>query len=198
MFGFKKNKSTYDYMIVGLGNPGLKYENTRHNIGFMCLDKIAEKNNTIINKMKQKAYIADVRINDNRCLLVKPQTFMNLSGEAVVPLMKFYKLEPENVIIIFDDVSFDVGKIRIKRNGSHGGHNGMRNIIELSGTDAFPRVKVGVGKKPHPEYDLADWVLSKFKNEDFETLDKTIDRVAKAIDCIIKNGIDTAMNRYSK
>lgn len=198
MFGFKKNKSTYDYMIVGLGNPGLKYENTKHNIGFMCLDKIAEKNNTIINKMKQKAYIADVRINDNRCLLVKPQTFMNLSGEAVVPLMKFYKIEPENVIIIFDDVSFDVGKIRIKRNGSHGGHNGMRNIIELSGTDAFPRVKVGVGKKPHPEYDLADWVLSKFKNEDFETLDKTIDRVAKAIDCIIKNGIDTAMNRYSK
>ena len=198
MFGFKKNKSTYDFMIVGLGYPGLKYENTRHNIGFMCLDKIAEKNNTIINKMKQKAYIADVRINDNRCLLVKPQTFMNLSGEAVVPLMKFYKLEPENVIIIFDDVSFDVGKIRIKRNGSHGGHNGMRYIIELSGTDAFPSVKVGVGKKPHPEYDLADWVLSKFKNEDFETLDKTIDRVAKAIDCIIKNGIDTAMNRYSK
>lgn len=198
MLGFKKNLSSYKYMIVGLGNPGKQYENTRHNMGFMCLDKIAETYGVKFTKEKNKALIGNAEISGEKCLLVKPQTFMNLSGEAVVPLMQFYKIPPENVIIVFDDVSFDIGKIRIKRNGSHGGHNGMKNIIELSGTSAFPRVKVGVGKKPNPNYDLVNWVLAKFKKEDFELILKTTEQVEKAVSCIIKSGIDSAMNKYSR
>lgn len=198
MFGKSRFSSVYDYMIVGLGNPGIKYENTRHNAGFICVDKIAEDYKVTINKAKCKAYVADAEIEGYRCLLVKPQTFMNLSGEAVVPLMKFYKIPPQNVIIIFDDISFDVGQIRIKRKGTHGGHNGMRNIIEQSGTEEFPRIKVGVGKKPHPDYDLVDWVLAKFNDTDKDLINKTADRVSKAVACLVKNGIDTAMNRFSK
>lgn len=198
MFKKKIFGGSYDFMVVGLGNPGLKYENTRHNMGFMCVDALAEKYGVEIKKSKNKAYIAEVKKDDLSFIIVKPQTFMNSSGEAVVPLMKFYKIKPENVIVVFDDISFDVGKMRIRRNGSHGGHNGMRNIVELSGSEAFPRIKLGVGKKPHPEYDLADWVLSKFRDEDLENAKKTAEKAADAAVCIMKNGVDTAMNRYSR
>lgn len=197
MFGFK-NKGTYDYFIVGLGNPGIKYEKTRHNAGFICVDKIAEKYGGDFNKMKEKAYVADVKIGDSRCLLIKPQTFMNSSGESVAPLMRFYKVPADRVIVIFDDISFDVGKLRIKRNGSAGGHNGMKSIIEQTGSQDFMRIKVGVGKKPHPDYDLADWVLSKFSDEDYKKITAVSETAEMAASTIIKSGIDSAMNKYSR
>ncbi len=194
-FGNKGGK--YDYIIVGLGNPGLRYSGTRHNAGFAAVDRLAEKHGCEINKKFKNALTAEIKICDKRCLLVKPQTFMNLSGEAVVPIAKFYKVPPENIIIIFDDVEFDVGKIRIRRNGSHGGHNGMKNIIGLSTSTEFPRIKIGVGKKPHPDYDLATWVLGKIDLSLSDVFNKTLDRAAAAAEEIVAVGIDSAMNKYN-
>ena len=162
---FKRNKefpSNFDYMIVGLGNPGKQYESTRHNAGFICLDLLAEKYSISVKKLKFKSLLGEGRIEGKRCLLLKPQTFMNLSGEAVRDAAEFYKIPPENIIVIYDDISLDPGKLRIRRKGSDGGHNGMKNILYHLKSDGFPRIKVGVGAKPNPEYDLADWVLSRF------------------------------------
>ena len=175
MFGKAKSagNSAFDYIVVGLGNPGRQYENTRHNCGFDAIDKLAYKHNFDIKKLRFKSLTGECRIGSSKCLVMKPSTFMNLSGQAVVEAMNFYKIPPENVIVIFDDISLDVGKMRIRRKGSDGGHNGMKNIIYLSGSDMFPRIKLGVGKKPHPEYDLKDWVLGKF------SADKTADAMQK-------------------
>ncbi|MEG1886548.1 MAG: aminoacyl-tRNA hydrolase [Oscillospiraceae bacterium] len=195
---FKKSGSSFDFAIVGLGNPGAKYENTRHNVGFACVDLLAKKFGGVISKSKCKALYGECRIGDKRVILIKPQTFMNLSGESVVPLLNFYKIDPSKSIIIFDDVLLDVGRLRLRRDGSHGGHNGMRNIIEQSGTDKFMRIKIGVGKKPHPDYDLADWVLSCFKGEDCETIISSVENAADAAIEIVKSGMDTAMNKFNR
>ena len=148
----RKNESSgvYDYMIVGLGNPGRQYEDTRHNVGFITMDMLSDKYGAKINKLKFKSLMGEGRIEGKRCLLLKPQTFMNLSGEAVRDAAQFYKIPPENIIVIFDDISLEPGKLRIRRKGSHGGHNGMKNIIYLLNNDNIPRIKMGVGAKPNP------------------------------------------------
>ena len=186
-----------EYMVVALGNPGAKYENTRHNIGFMAMDRLCSKFSVKCDRLKFKSLCGEVMIAGKRTLLLKPSTFMNLSGEAVVEAMQFYKLEPENIIVIYDDVSLDVGKLRIRRKGSHGGHNGMKNIIYLSGKDTFPRIKVGVGQKPHPDYDLADWVLSRFTEQDMKQLSPVLDKVVQAVELMISGKTDQAMNQFN-
>ena len=198
---FKKieniNSTAVEYIVVGLGNPGKEYEHTRHNAGFIAIDKLAEKYNCSITKMKYKALIADCTIAGKRVLFMKPQTFMNLSGEAVTQAMNFYKIPPENVIVMFDDISLAVGKMRIRRKGSDGGQKGMRSIIELSGSQNFPRVKIGIGEKPNPKWQLADWVLSRFTQEERETLDKVTDNVCGAVEYILSDNIDKAMSQYN-
>ena len=201
MFG-RKNKKEFpengEFMIVGLGNPGKEYETTRHNMGFLVLDILAEKYNAPIKKLKAKALIGECRMGGKKVILVKPQTFMNLSGQSVCELMKFYKIPAENVLVIFDDISLDAGKLRIRRSGSDGGHNGIKNIIYLSGSDAFPRIKIGVGKAPHPDYDMKDWVLSSPKGEDAENIKAALNRAAAAAEDIALNrDIDRAMNLYN-
>ena len=194
---FKKKESAYDWLIVGLGNPGLQYEKTRHNAGFMVIDALAEKYGAGFPKRKYDALIGECKIGDNRIMLVKPQTFMNLSGKAVTAICSFYKIPYDKVIVMFDDVSLDVGKIRVRRKGSDGGHNGIKDIIELSGTSDIPRIKIGVGKKPNAEYDLKDWVLGKFSKEDLDNFQKATESGVKAAEEIVKRGIDSAMNRYN-
>lgn len=191
-----KNRNI-EYIIVGLGNPGKEYEHTRHNAGFISINKIAEKYNCNLNKLKYKAMVNDCIINDKRVLLMKPQTFMNLSGESVTQAMNFYKIPPENIIIILDDISLDVGRIRIRRKGSDGGQRGMKSIIGLSGSDKFPRIKVGIGEKPNPNWNLADWVLSRFTKDELDTLDKVTDNICGAVEYIIAGNIDKAMSTYN-
>lgn len=198
---FKKlesiNNSPVEYIIVGLGNPGKEYVHTRHNAGFIAIDKLAEKYGCSITKMKYKALIADCTIAGKRALLMKPQTFMNLSGEAVTQAMSFYKIPPENVIVMFDDISLAVGKLRIRRKGSDGGQKGMRSIIELSGSQSFPRVKIGIGEKPNPKWQLADWVLSRFTSEELKTLDEVTEKACGAVEAILSGNIDKAMSQYN-
>lgn len=184
------------HIVVGLGNPDRKYENTRHNAGFIGIDSLAQKYGAVIDRLKYKAYCATVEIGDARVLLMKPQTYMNNSGQAVVEAMTFYKIPPENVIIIFDDISLDVGLMRVKRKGSDGGQKGMRSIIYLSGKDSFPRVKIGIGHKPE-KWDLADWVLSQFSTDEKELIDEVAQKAADAVELIISGNIDKAMNLYN-
>lgn len=186
-----------EYLIVGLGNPGREYESTRHNAGFLALDCLAEKQHAQVKKIRFKGLTGECRIAGKKVLLLKPSTFMNLSGQSVTQAMKFYHIPPERTLILFDDVNLDPGKLRIRRKGSDGGHNGMKNIIYLSGSDAFPRVKIGVGKKPHPDYDLADWVLSRFSEKDLEALAPALKNAAAAAELIVKGDIDRAMNLYN-
>lgn len=198
MFFGRKEQGVYEYMIVGLGNPGGEYVGTRHNVGFAVADIIAEKTSAVFKRVKQNAEIADISFGGKRCLLVKPLTFMNNSGEAVSALMKFYKIPLENVIVVFDDISLPVGGLRVKRKGSAGGHNGIKSIIALCGGEYFPRVKVGVGQKPHPDYDLAKWVLSRFAKAEEDTIKKAYESAAGAVDTLIKSGADAAMNTFNK
>ena len=190
-------KPTYDWLIVGLGNPTSQYDNTRHNIGFAAVDRFMDENGGSFNKNKYDALFGECKVGANRLLVVKPQTFMNCSGQAVQKIAAFYKIPTDRILIIFDDVSLDVGKIRMRKNGSHGGHNGMKNIIALMGTADIMRIKIGVGQKPHPDYDLADWVLSKFPQSDKENLDLALKKSNLAIKEIITKGIDSAMNKYN-
>lgn len=194
---YSSENSTYDYMIVGLGNPGKKYEFTKHNAGFLCLDLFAQENNVKIDRLKFKALIGEIRLNGKRCLLVKPQTFMNLSGESIREAASFYKIPPEKIIVIFDDISLEPGKLRIRRKGSDGGHNGIKSIIYQLSSDGFPRIKVGVGAKPHPDYDLADWVMTPFTNDNLKLLRQAADNACKAIELIIDGKIDEAMSRFN-
>lgn len=197
---FKKTpamSSAFDFMIVGLGNPGKKYEFTRHNAGFLCLDYFAQEKNVKIDRLKFKALIGEIRLGEKRCLLMKPQTFMNLSGEAVREAAAFYKIAPENILVIFDDISLDVGKMRIRRKGTDGGHNGIKSIIYQLGADTFPRIKIGIGERPHPDYDLADWVLTPFTKEQLVTLKTVAEDCCDAIELIVGGRIDEAMNRHN-
>ena len=189
--------SNIDYMIVGLGNPGKKYENTRHNSGFRALDFIAEKLGVSINHEKFQSLTCDATLSEKRVLLLKPQTYMNLSGQAVVEAMNFYKILPENVLLIFDDISLPVGKIRIRKSGSHGGQNGVKNIIALSGSDKFPRIRIGVGEKPNSAWDLADWVLSKFSKSETDSINEALCYVYGAAEMIVGGEIESAMNKFN-
>lgn len=200
MFLKKKDFSSAsapEFLIVGLGNPGEKYEYTRHNAGFLTLDRLCVEENFKINKIKHKALLGDVKIGDHRCIVMKPQTFMNNSGEAVREAAGFYKIPPQNIIVVFDDISLPCGKIRIRRKGSDGGHNGIKSIIYHLKSNEFPRVKVGVGAKPHPDYDLADWVLSTFKKDELEKLKKAVSDACEAIRLITQSKTDEAMNRFN-
>ncbi|MCH5202855.1 MAG: aminoacyl-tRNA hydrolase [Oscillospiraceae bacterium] len=197
MFSKKSFSSSIEYMVVGLGNPDKKYDNTRHNTGFICLDKVAEKFGANVSRIKYKSLVGEGTVSGKKVLFMKPQTYMNLSGQAVVEAMNFYKIPAENVVLIFDDISLDVGKMRIRRKGSDGGQNGVKNIIYLSGKDTFPRIKVGIGKKPHPDYDLAAWVLSKFKGEEIKQIDEMAENCCQAVELIINGNIDRAMNLFN-
>lgn len=191
-------KKSFSYLVVGLGNPGLQYEKTRHNAGFLAMDKIAEQYNAGAFKNKFQSLLSECRVGDNRCLLCKPQTYMNESGTAVQQIAHFYKIKPQNVIVVFDDTTLDIGHLRIRRNGSDGGHNGIKDIIQLLGTNDIPRVKIGIGKRPHPEFDLKDWVLGKFTTEDLKNLEPVFENAAKAVGCMIEESIDQAMNKYNR
>ena len=198
MFGKKK---TYgggvEYLIVGLGNPDKKYERTRHNAGWLAIDSIADKFNCRVDRVKFKSYVGECEISGRKVMLMKPTTYMNNSGQAVVEAMNFYKLEPENVIVLFDDISLDVGKMRIRLKGSDGGQRGMKSIIYLSGKDTFPRIKIGIGAKPAPDWDLADWVLSKFTDSEMKTLSEVFEKAAGAVELITDEKPDRAMNLFN-
>lgn len=186
-----------EYMVVGLGNPGKQYEDTRHNAGFLALDHIADRTGCKVNKLKFKALSGDTKIGGKRVLLLKPTTFMNLSGQSVLEAMQFYKIPPQNIIVISDDVALDVGKMRIRRSGSDGGQKGLRSIIQLTGQDEFPRIRIGVGQKPHPQMELADWVLSRFSKEDGKLLAPMWQNALEAVELIIQGRTDEAMNRFN-
>lgn len=188
---------TYQWLLVCLGNPGKDYEDTRHNIGFMAADRLSSREGTRFNKLRYRALTGEIAVKGQRVLVLKPQTYMNLSGESVKLAGGFYKIPPERVLVISDDVSLPVGKLRIRKGGSAGGHNGLKSIIQHLGTDQFPRIKVGVGQKPHPDYDMADWVLSKFAGEDLKTITEAIRKAADAVECLIQEGPDKAMNRFN-
>lgn len=192
---FSSSSGSPEFMIVGLGNPGKEYEYTRHNAGFLMLDRLAVEQNIEIKKLKHKALIGDTVIGGHRCLLVKPQTFMNNSGEAVRDIANFYKIPPENIIVIFDDISLPCGKLRIRRKGTDGGHNGIKSIIYHLNSDNFPRIKIGIGAKPHPDYNLADWVLSTFTKDDMDNLIEAIKKAVSVLPDMLDGNIDKAMNK---
>ena len=199
MFGkFKNNtSSTYEYLIVGLGNPGAKYETTRHNAGFLCVSLLEDKLNFKVKKLKFHALIGDTLIGTHKVLVMKPQTMMNNSGIAVKECADFYKIPPENIIIIFDDISLEPGKLRIRRKGSAGSHNGIKSIIAHLSSENFPRIKLGVGERPHPEYDLADWVLSNFPKNDIPLMRESMENACEALTYIVNGDIDSAMSRFN-
>ena len=186
------------HIVIGLGNIGKQYEKTRHNIGFLAIDYIAEKWGAKIDRLKFNATVGEAAVGEKRILLMKPTTFMNNSGVAAKEAADFYKIPPENVIILHDEISFDPGVIRIRRKGSAGGHNGLKSLIAHLGSEDFPRIKIGVGKKPTPEYDLVDFVLGKFPEKDLEAIENRFSDIESAVKDIINGNIDAAMNKYSK
>ena len=193
----QKTGSAPAWLIAGLGNPDKKYDRTRHNTGFICLDEMAGKLNAPIIRKKFDAMTSEAVIAGERVLLMKPQTYMNLSGVSIEKAASFYKIPPEHILVIFDDISLPVGKMRIRRKGSHGGHNGIRSIIDYLSSDAFPRIKIGVGDKPHPDYDLADWVLSSYTEEEMKLIHAAVENCLSAAELIIKGDFEGAMSRYN-
>ena len=194
---FEKSGGAVDWLIVGLGNPGQKYEHTRHNMGFLTVDLLAEKLNVKLNKVKFKAWTAQWKVGDQQVLVMKPQTYMNLSGESVGEAARFYKIPADHVLVISDDVSLPAGKLRIRAGGSAGGHNGLKNIIQHLGTDQFPRIKVGVGAPGQAGYDVVDWVIGRPLGEDQKVLMEALDRAGDAAEALISQGSDRAMNRFN-
>lgn len=186
-----------EYIVACLGNPGSQYEGTRHNAGFLAADRIAEKRGFRIDRLKFKSLTGDCVIAGKRCLFLKPSTFMNLSGQAATEAMAFYKVPAERLIVIFDDISLPPGRLRIRQKGSDGGHNGIKNIICLTGKDSFPRIKIGVGQKPRPDYDLADWVLARPGKEDMELILEAAGRADAALEVMIGQSVAEAMNRFN-
>ena len=182
------------YVIVGLGNPGKQYDKTRHNVGFDVIDMLAKEYGISVTKIKHKALIGEGRIGTEKVLLVKPQTYMNLSGETLIDIYNYYKVDLENIVVIYDDIDLDVGKLRIRKKGSAGTHNGMRSIVKCLGSTEFPRVRVGVSK-PMPGQNLADFVLSRFRKEEADDLAMGLEKACNAVDCIIRENLDLAMNK---
>lgn len=182
-----------EFIIAGLGNPGKEYELSRHNAGFLCLDILANREGFSTDRIKFKSVYADTMINGHRCLVMRPQTYMNNSGEAVKEAASFYKIPPERCIIIFDDIDISLGALRVKRKGSAGTHNGVKSIIYHLNSDNFPRIKIGVGSKPHPDYDLKDYVLSIFSKQEQETLKATMEKACDAVNLIVCGDVDKAM-----
>ncbi len=193
-----KKKGGVSWLIVFLGNPGVKYEGTRHNAGFMAADAMAKRRGIAIDRLRFKALTAQCAIAGENVLLMKPQTYMNLSGEAVGEAARFYKIPPEHIIVVSDEMALPVGKLRIRKKGSAGGHNGLKNIIAHLGTEEFPRIRIGVGEPPHPDYDVKDWVLSSFKNQDAEDMANAAARAGEAAECYIAEGAERAMNRFNQ
>ncbi len=186
-----------EWLVVGLGNPGKKYENTRHNTGFLVMDTLCREHGVSCDRSRFRALTGEAVLGGKRVLLLKPQTFMNLSGEAVREAAAFYKIPPERVLVIFDDISLPVGTLRIRAKGSAGGQNGVKNIIAQLGSEQFPRIKVGIGGKPHPDYDLADWVLSSFRPEEQEAMQDAAKRAAAAVSELIEHGVPSAVQKYN-
>ena len=195
-FEIKKEENRYMYLIVGLGNPGREYDKTRHNAGFDTLDVLADMLNTSVEEKKFKGLYGRGLIGGEKVILLKPQTFMNLSGESVREAADFYKIDPEHIIVIYDDISLGPGQLRIRRKGSAGGHNGIKNIIAHLGIQEFPRIKVGVGAKP-PRMDLADYVLGRFSAEDRRVMEEAFKTAAKAAQVMITDGAEAAMNQFN-
>ncbi len=193
----KKSSGGVSWIVVFLGNPGTKYAGTRHNVGFMTADKCEKLRGAKITRSRFRALTDTVRLGEEQVLLMKPQTYMNLSGQAVAEAAKFYKVAPEHIIVVSDDVSLPVGKLRIRGKGSAGGHNGLKSIIQCLGSDAFPRVKLGVGAPPHPDYDMADWVLGTFKNQDAEDIDAAAERAWKAVESIMEVGVEKTQSKFN-
>ena len=186
------------WLVVFLGNPGLRYEGTRHNAGFMTADALARKKNISINRSRFRALTASCPFGDTTALLMKPQTYMNLSGEAVDQAARFYKIPADHVLVVSDDITLPIGAMRIRTKGSAGGHNGLKNIISVLGTEEFPRIRLGVGTPPHPDYDTVDWVLSVFRDQDAVDMAEAASRAADAVECFITQGPEKAMNLYSQ
>ena len=195
---FNRNKSgSVTWLVVGLGNPGSKYENTRHNMGFLALDMLAEKEHLKFSKLRFKAWTATAELGGEKVLLMKPQTYMNLSGESVGEAARFYKIPADHVLVISDDISLPTGKLRIRPGGSAGGHNGLKNIIQHLGSDQFPRIKVGVGSPQHADHDIVDWVIGKPMGDDAKLLKQTLERAADAVSAVISQGPQKAMNQFN-
>lgn len=194
---FLKKTGPIQWLLVCLGNPGKQYENTRHNIGFMAADLLAEREGVKLNKLRYRALTGEMTLGGARVLVIKPQTYMNLSGEAVKLAGGFYKVPPERVLVISDDVSLPLGKLRIRTSGSAGGHNGLKNIISHLGTDAFPRIKVGVGAPAHPEHEMVDWVIGNFSGEEKKVVRQALEKVIEAVECVVEKGVGEAQNRYN-
>lgn len=194
----KSDPRPVTHIVAGLGNPGEKYERTRHNAGFIAIDHIAGALGVKIDRAKFHALIAECELGGKRVLLMKPETFMNNSGVAIGEAAAFYKIPPENIIVLHDEISFDAGIIRIRRKGSAGGHNGLKSIIASLSSDAFPRVKIGVGQKPSPDYDLVDWVLGKFPKDDMCAIEGRLADILGSVELTVRGEIDAAMNKYSK
>lgn len=194
----KEEQRTITHIIAGLGNPGPEYAKTRHNAGFLAIDHIAAKCSISIDRVKFHALVGEANIGEVRALLMKPTTFMNSSGIAIAEAAAFYKIPPENIIVLHDEISFAPGIFRIRRKGSAGGHNGLKSIISSLGADTFPRIKIGVGQKPNPEYDLVDWVLGKFPDADLSAMTQKFPDVYSSVELMLAGKIDEAMNKYSK
>ena len=193
---FKKS-SGENWLIVGLGNPGKEYEKTRHNAGFRALDILAEQLGAKVDKLKYQGLYTQVNYNGGKVFLLKPQTYMNLSGRSVLQLSAYFNIPPQRIIVMFDDISLEPGRLRVRANGSAGGHNGIKSIIQEVGSQEFPRVKIGVGAKPHPNYELADWVLSTFTALEEKALAVSLENAAKAALCIIDHSVPEAANRFN-
>ncbi|MBP3315227.1 MAG: aminoacyl-tRNA hydrolase [Clostridia bacterium] len=196
--GSDMGSGAVEYILVGLGNPGKEYERTRHNAGFMAMDYISGRCGAKIDRAKFSALVGETTINGKRVLLMKPQTFMNSSGEAVSAAAKFYKIAPENIIVISDDVSLDIGRVRVRRKGSHGGQKGLKSIQECLGTEDYQRIKIGVGAKPHPDYDMAAWVLSTFEPKDIEAISENYPRIYEGLCKMLEGDTEEAMQICNK
>ncbi len=190
-------KTGGEFLVVGLGNPGSKYWNTRHNVGFAALDALAEQLHARVDRVKFQGLTGQAELEGRKLILLKPTTYMNLSGQSVAAAAKFYKIPPEHILVMFDDISLDPGRLRVRKNGSAGGHNGVKSIISSIGSQEFPRIKIGVGAKPHPDYDLADWVLSVFPYDQREAMAETYRRAAQAAITLITQGPDAAANLFN-
>ena len=187
----------YQWLLVCLGNPGREYEETRHNIGFLTADALERREGVKINKLRYRALTGEFRAGGQRVLVLKPQTYMNLSGESVKLAGGFYKIPPDHVRVVSDDVALPLGKLRIRAGGSAGGHNGLKNIIAHLGTDQFPRIRVGVGAPEHPDHEMIDWVIGKFSPAEKKVVDEAVSRALDAVLCVIERGVNEAQNRYN-